>query len=300
MSVDRTKTTLFLLVIVYFMDILVFILENDDREAIAMFLSTVFQSPPSILITGMSLVNVVSMANAGYAEVTGNHMKYSKFWNHNSNLITNNNKVSSRYGMLFIYTPSFLAGLASFWLFPDHNLRFLLLLSALTFHFFKRIFEVIFIHKYSGGIMVDSGIVISLSYLTSTSIMIYSQYLSQELGEPLIDLKYLGIVLFLLGITGNFYHHYLLSKLRKNDGDDEKDYKIPKGGLFDLVVCPHYLFEILGFVGISFISQNLYALSFATGVILYLMGRSYATRKWYLSKFQAFPKHVKAIFPYLL
>ncbi|KAK1576196.1 hypothetical protein Q3G72_011767 [Acer saccharum] len=201
-----------------------------------------------------------------------------------------------RFGMLFMYTPSFLAGLASFWLFPHHNFRFLLLISALTIHFFKRISEVIFIHKYSGSIMVDSGIVISLGYLISTSIMIYSQYLSQELGEPSIDLKYLGIFLFLVGISGNFYHHYLLSKMRK---DGEKEYKIPKGGLFDFVVCPHYLFEILGFVGISFISQNLYALSYAVGVILYLTGRSYATRKWYLSKFEDFPKHVKAIFPYL-
>ncbi|KAK4836154.1 hypothetical protein QYF36_019286 [Acer negundo] len=140
-----------------------------------------------------------------------------------------NGKCNLRFGMLFIYTPSFLAGLASFWLFPHHNFRFLLLVSALTIHFFKRIFEVIFIHKYSGSIMVDSGILISLSYLISTSIMIYSQYLSQELGEPSIDLKYLGIFLFLVGISG----------------------------------------------------------------------RSYATRKWYLSKFEDFPKHVKAIYPYL-
>ncbi|KAK3228594.1 hypothetical protein Dsin_000475 [Dipteronia sinensis] len=260
-------------------------------------LSGIYQSPPSIWITGMSVVTLISMANLCYGEITGKHLKYSKFWNQsttNSNLT--NNKFSSRSGMLFIYTPSFLAGLASFWLFPHQNLRFLLLVSALTIHYFKRILEVIFIHKYSGSVMVDSGIVISLSYLISTSIMIYSQYLSQGLGEPSIDLKYLGIFLFLLGISGNFYHHYLLSKMRK---DGEREYKIPKGGLFDFVVCPHYLFEILGFVGISFISQNLYALSCAIGVVLYLTGRSYVTRKWYLSKFEDFPKHVKAIYPYL-
>ncbi|KAK2634510.1 hypothetical protein Ddye_029302 [Dipteronia dyeriana] len=259
------------------------------------FVSSIIQSPPSIWITGMSAVNVISMANVTYAEISGKHLKYSKFWNQNQSTHT---KFSSRFGMLFFYTPSFLAGLASFWLFPHHhhNFRFLLLVSALTIHFFKRIFEVIFIHKYSGSVMVDSGVVISLSYLISTSIMIYSQYLSQELGEPSIDLKFLGIFLFLVGISGNFYHHYLLSKMRK---DGEKEYKIPKGGLFDFVVCPHYLFEILGFVGVSFISQNLYALSYAIGVILYLTGRSYATRKWYLSKFEDFPQHVKAIYPYL-
>ncbi|PPS03344.1 hypothetical protein GOBAR_AA17323 [Gossypium barbadense] len=65
-------------------------------------------------------------------------------------------------------------------------------------------------------------------------------------------------------ISGNFYHHYLLSKLRTN-GD--KEYKIPKGGLFELAICPHYL--------------------------------SYVTRKWYMSKFEDFPKEVKALIPFV-
>jgi len=102
-------------------------------------------------------------------------------------------------------------------------------------------------------------------------------------------------VLFLIGISGNFYHHYLLSKLR---GEGEREYRIPKGGLFELVICPHYLFEIIGFLGISFISQTSYAISFTLGSIFYLMGRSYATRKWYLSKFEDFSEDVKALIPY--
>ncbi|MBA0571140.1 hypothetical protein Golob_004730, partial [Gossypium lobatum] len=77
-------------------------------------------------------------------------------------------------------------------------------------------------------------------------------------------------------ISGNFYHHYLLSKLRTK-GD--KEYKIPKGGLFELVICPHYLFEILEFLGISLISQTLYSFSVTLGSALYLMCRSYVTRK---------------------
>jgi very-long-chain enoyl-CoA reductase len=103
-------------------------------------------------------------------------------------------------------------------------------------------------------------------------------------------------VLFLIGIIGNFYHHRLLSKLRsKND----KEYKVPKGGLFDLVICPHYLFEILGILGISLTAQTLYAFSFFIGSTLYLMGRSYATRRWYLSQFKDFPRDVKALIPFV-
>lgn len=152
-------------------------------------------------------------------------------------------------------------------------------------------------HSYSGGMSIDTAIPISLSYFLSTATMIYGQNLTQGLPEPPIDLKEPGILLFLIGISGNFYHHYILSKMRSK-GD--KEYKIPKGGLFELVICPHYFFEIMGFVGVSCISQTLYAFSFAMGTALYLTGRSCATRKWYLSKFKEFPQTVKALIPYVL
>ncbi|KAD2393174.1 hypothetical protein E3N88_40151 [Mikania micrantha] len=123
--------------------------------------------------------------------------------------------------------------------------------------------------------------------------MIYDQYLSRDFTNPPIDLKYVGVGLFLIGIIGNFYHHYILANLRK---DGEKEYKIPQGGLFDLVICPHYLFEVFAYGGISCILQTLYAFAFALGTVFYLTGRSYATREWYMSKFgDKFPKEVKAI-----
>ncbi|KAJ7970615.1 3-oxo-5-alpha-steroid 4-dehydrogenase family protein [Quillaja saponaria] len=265
--------------------------------AMSGLLPFLFPPPPSMFVSAMSVISFVSLGNAGISEVRRKHMQYSKFWNLNSQVSVDKQiKLSSKTGMLVAYTPAFLAGAASFWIFPQEGLRFSLISFALTLHFFKRIFEVLFVHKFSGSMILDSAIPITLSYFLSTAAMIYAQHLTQGLPEPPIDLKYPGIILFLIGISGNFYHHYLLSKLR---GKGEKEYKIPKGGLFDLVICPHYLFEIIGFVGISFISQTLYAFSFTLGTIFYLTGRSAATRKWYLSKFEAFPKDVKALIPFL-
>ncbi|ERM93635.1 hypothetical protein AMTR_s00004p00149160 [Amborella trichopoda] len=140
----------------------------------------------------------------------------------------------------------------------------------------------------------DTCFIVFLSYFLSSITMIYSLYLT--LPQFALDLKYIGVPLFLLGITGNSYHHCLLSKLRKNQSDG---YKIPSGGLFGLVVCPHYLFEILGFVGVTFIAQTPYSLATTLGTISYLMGRSYATRKWYLSQFKDFPRERKALIPYI-
>ncbi|XVE68543.1 hypothetical protein DITRI_Ditri09bG0076300 [Diplodiscus trichospermus] len=143
----------------------------------------------------------------------------------------------------------------------------------------------------------DTVILKPVGYLVSSATMIYSQHLTKGSQEPPIDLKYPGIVLFVVGVSGNFYHHYLLSKPRAKGND--KEYRIPKGGLFGLVICPHYLFEVLGFWGVPLIAQTLYTLSCALGTTLYLMGRSYATRRWYLSKFEDFPKGVKAMIRFI-
>ncbi|XP_060675771.1 uncharacterized protein LOC107413006 [Ziziphus jujuba] len=246
--------------------------------------------------------SIISLALYGISEMVGKHLNYLKFWNvtyyeNNSHQRpTKQLRVSGRTGMLFLYTPSFLVAFTSLLFFSNGDIRVLLLKYALALHFFKRIFEVLFVHRFSGQMVVDSAIVISLTYFSSTATMIYTQHLTQVLQGPPIDLKYIGVLLFLTGICGNFYHHYLLSQLR---GKGEKEYKIPKGGLFGLVIGPHYLFKIIAFVRVSFISQTVYAFCFTIGTLFYLMGRSYATRRWYLSKFEDFPQHVKALLPYV-
>ncbi|KAK7278575.1 hypothetical protein RJT34_23607 [Clitoria ternatea] len=254
-----------------------------------------FQAPASFVVSTMSVVSLVSLASGGWSEIRGKHMNYSKFWNVNTTGQKHFN-LSTKLGMLLLYTPAFLASAASFCFFPNQGVRSTILHSSLTFHFFKRILEVLFVHKYSGYMTLDTAIPICLSYFLTTTTMIYAQHLTNGLQQPPINLLYPGIVLFLLGMSGNFYHHYLLSKLRKKG---EREYKIPKGGMFEFVICPHYLFEIIEFYGICFTSQTLYALCFSTGTALYLIGRSYATRNWYLSKFEDFPKHVKAIIPFV-
>lgn len=75
--------------------------------------------------------------------------------------------------------------------------------------------QVLFVHKFSGSMMVNVAITIGASYGVSTDTMIYAQYLSQGSPEPSINLKYVGLGMFLIGMIGNFYYHYILSNLRK-------------------------------------------------------------------------------------
>ncbi|KAJ6901517.1 hypothetical protein NC651_019323 [Populus alba x Populus x berolinensis] len=155
--------------------------------------------------------------------------------------------------------------------------------------------EVLFIHRYSGGVDVESLTPITLSYFTSSVFVIYAQHLAQGLPEPAVDLKYPGIVLFLIGIIGNFYHHRLLSKLRSNN---DKEYKVPKGGLFDLVICPHYLFEILAILGISLHSSNIVCLFFLHWINSLPDGEELCHEEMVPFKVQRFSRDVKALIPF--
>ncbi|XP_009614231.1 steroid 5-alpha-reductase DET2-like [Nicotiana tomentosiformis] len=260
------------------------------------FREILFQEPSSIFNKIMEVMNLVFSAILGISETFGKqNLEYSKFWNLNSKKQVKA-KVPSRMGMLIAYTPSLIACLSFFWIFPNGGIRFFMLNSAIALHFFKRVLEVLFVHKYSGAMAMNSAITISSSYLMAFSSLIYIQHLTEGSSEPNIDLKYLGFIVFMVGIIGNFYYHFLLSNMRKKG---ENGYKIPKGGLFNLVICPHYLFEIVTFLGFSLISQTLFSFSSTIGTLFYLMGRSYATRKWYLSKFEDFPRTVKALIPFV-
>ncbi|GFQ06437.1 very-long-chain enoyl-coa reductase [Phtheirospermum japonicum] len=270
----------------------------------------IYPPPASVVVNALSVISFLTLSNAGWMEIKGKHMQYSKLGNNkkkkekDEKAINNKVVVPSKVGMFVLYAPAFVAGLSSFALYPAphfvQDFRFTLLCSAVTLHFFKRVFEVLFVHKFSGSMDVEAMVTISLSYFTNAVGIIYNQHLTQSLPQPSIDLKYLGVPIFLLGIAGNFYHHFLLSKLRSdNQKGEEKQYKIPRGGLFGWVICPHYLFEIVGFLGIACISQTPYAVLYFVGITFYLMGRSYATRKWYESKFDDFPEDVKALFPYI-
>uniref|UniRef100_A0A0E0LHF4 3-oxo-5-alpha-steroid 4-dehydrogenase C-terminal domain-containing protein n=1 Tax=Oryza punctata TaxID=4537 RepID=A0A0E0LHF4_ORYPU len=275
-----------------------------------------YPPPASAFVAAASVAQFAALAKAGLGELRGEHMAYSKFWQvvagkqeKKKNGGAGGALLPSRQGMLVAYVPAFAAAAASFAV-PGAvvGVRAQVLTAALTVHFLKRVLEVLLIHQYSGSMPLNTAITISSSYLVTTTTMIYAQHLAAGHPDPPVDLLYPGVVVFAVGIAGNFYHHYLLSQLRtttkkkKQHGGDggEKEYRIPTGGLFGLATCPHYLFEIVGFFGFAMIAQTAHALAVASGTAAYLAGRSCATRRWYESKFEDFPDSIKALVPYIL
>lgn len=102
----------------------------------------IFPPSHSWFVTAMSMVSL-SLSTLGVLESIGMNSQYSKFWHMNVEKSTGKQiKLGSRTGMLIIYIPAFLAAIDFSGLFPNDELRFLLLKSALAMHFFKRILEV--------------------------------------------------------------------------------------------------------------------------------------------------------------
>jgi len=210
---------------------------------------------------------------------------------------------AARSGMLCKYIPSLvLLALRSTLLTSSYPLD---ATSAMVgVHFTKRVLEVLFLHSFAGSPTEDlmSSSVIGAFYALE------SWCLTKDGVGASGSLMFLGLVVFCIGITGNLYHHMLLASLRKPSNallassplPAQGKYKIPQGGLFGLVTCPHYMFECLAFWGIAIVSSSLIPLTIAVHLTLFLSGQSSSTRRWYVDKFgDKWPKERKNMIPFV-
>ena len=270
------------------------------------------------------VVTAVQCANLG---AVFNEMKspapYSKFA---EKLESTGATWPSRKGMLVIYSPALLTSAACLATAPSLNGRETLVSSLLVAHFAKRVLETLALHKYSGRCSAPMAGFIGIFYALGALLIASQQravpasvYAASNAALPL------GLALFAVGQAGNLYHHYLLAALRRpvessasatgkvpptpSTSQAMKEaslpavtprYVLPTGGLFDLVTMPHYLFEIVAWLGIAMCAQQLNALLVAAGMASYLSGRAIATTRWYTKRFgDKWPKARRHLVPFL-
>ncbi|KAG0595604.1 hypothetical protein M758_UG180800 [Ceratodon purpureus] len=279
--------------------------------------TALFPQPDGMFFAVLPFLIVFSGMVLSYREVSGSNLGYSKFAGDNSKQL----RVPSKAGMFLLYFPSALVAGAPllYWygLLPAlpeglkscgasglasllekagaaSDERLWLLVVTVFAHFTKRDLECLFVHKFSGYTNLGSLIFISGAYATITGVLIMMQVLSTGLAAPSLDLKWVGFAIYLVGVLGNGYHHWLLARLRK-EGD--KKYVVPQGGLFGVLVCPHYVFEIITFAGIAFMCQTVVGWSVLSLVFLYLTGRSITSKQWYFKKVDGFPRERSVLIP---
>lgn len=204
--------------------------------------------------------------------------------------------IPSRLGMVLIYAPAMLVppvyALATGFLISYGNAVYNYVVAFMLFaHFGKRVLECLFVHRYSGNTKLGSTLTISGLYAVTSFIFLRATLrpLDDSCGwMSLCDpnqrsspLLYTGLVLFIIGTIGNFYHHLLLRNLRPPGGSK---YVVPTGGLFRHVCCPHYFCEIVTWWGIVLATGQMNGLATMWMMMWYLGGRSHSTMKWYREK----------------
>jgi len=117
-------------------------------------------------------------------------------------------------------------------------------------------------------------------------------------GSWLVDPRFLfGAAVFFTGMLINLRSDGILRRLR--EGEDS-GYKIPRGGMFELVSCANYFGEILEWVGWAVLTWSLAGLTFALWTAANLVPRARAHHEWYRRTFPDYPARRKAIIPYIL
>ncbi|XWS66001.1 hypothetical protein CRYUN_Cryun05aG0162600 [Craigia yunnanensis] len=119
------------------------------------------------------------------------------------------------------------------------------------FHYFKRILETFFVHRFSHATSPLSNVFRNCAYYwTFGSYIAY--YVNHPLYTPVSDLQMkIGFGFGLVCQLANFYCHIILKNLRSPDGGG--GYQIPHGFLFNIVTCANYTTEIYQWLGYVFL-----------------------------------------------
>lgn len=176
-----------------------------------------------------------------------------------------------------------------------------LFVGAWMFHYFHRTlvfpFRIKTKNKKIPWVIVVFGIIFNLTNGYFNGIWFATQseiYSISWLKEPCF---WVGICLFIAGMTINWLSDYQLLRLRK---PGETGYKIPFGGVFNWVSCPNHFGEILEWTGFAIMAWSPAGLAFAIWTAINLIPRSLDHHRWYLRHFPDYPKDRKAVIPYVL
>ncbi|RZC75765.1 hypothetical protein C5167_000520 [Papaver somniferum] len=122
------------------------------------------------------------------------------------------------------------------------------------FHYFKRIMETFFIHRFSHATSPISNVFRNCAYYWSFGAFI-AYYVNHPLYTPVSDLQMkIGFGFGIICQVSNLYCHLLLRNLRSPSGNG--GYQIPYGFLFNIVTCANYTTEIYQWLGFNIATQT--------------------------------------------
>jgi len=209
-------------------------------------------------------------------------------------------EIPSRLGWVVMESPAVLAFAWVYSLGANRTSTVALALFALwQFHYVHRTFIYPFRMRARGKNMplllalLAFAFNLGNAYINARWISHLAVYADSWLGDP----RFLtGMALFGGGWVLNVHADSVLFRLRD---PGESGYKVPQGGLYELVACPNYLGEVLQWLGWAVLTWSLAGLSFALYTAANLAPRALSHLRWYRDTFPEYPPRRKALLPYL-
>lgn len=145
------------------------------------------------------------------------------------------------------------------------------------FHYFKRIMETFFVHRFSHATSPLSNVFRNCAYYWTFGAYI-AYYVNHPLYTPVSDLQMkIGFGFGLVCQVSNLYCHLLLRNLRSPSGVG--GYQIPHGFLFNIVTCANYTTEIYQWLGFNVATQTIAGYVFLVVATLIMTNWAFAKHR---------------------
>ncbi|KAI8390107.1 3-oxo-5-alpha-steroid 4-dehydrogenase-domain-containing protein [Blakeslea trispora] len=170
-------------------------------------------------------------------------------------------------------------------------------------HFLKRELETVFVHRFSHGTMPFFNVFKNSAHYwflsgVNLAFWVYGPWFSQGKGLAVrSDVWIYGTVaVWVWAQLSNLITHITLRNLRPAG---TRVRAIPYGYGFDLVSCPNYFFEFIGWTAVCFLTTSWSAFLFnivATGQMYVWAVKKH---KNYRKEFKEYPRNRAAMFPFI-
>ncbi|XP_026161204.1 polyprenal reductase [Mastacembelus armatus] len=191
---------------------------------------------------------------------------------------------------------------------PGPQLSTVLVQLLLWVHCLRRLLECCFVSVFSDGAMHVVQYVFGLGYYIVIGLTVLcSDRLGKGTGSLFFQLDWFHMAGFALFLGASLLQHQsmvLLARLRtgKSGTVETLAHRVPKGGWFELVSCPHYFAELLIYVSLSLVFGGL-SVTWWLVVLYVLFNQALAAQlchDLYISKYESYPSHRKAFIPFVL
>jgi len=132
------------------------------------------------------------------------------------------------------------------------------------------------------------------AYLNARWLSEFGHYDTSWLWSPAF---LIGLIVFITGYRINRWADHVLANLR---APGETGYKIPRGGLYELISCPNYFGELLVWTGFAIAAGSVAGWSFVVFTAANLVPRAITHHRWYRTKFPDYPAERRAVLPFVL